>query len=84
MNVTEGSSFIVTCFAICHPKCYFVWKRLFEGVISDITNNQTYTINAVSQNDAGIYSCAVTHQNDTARIGSIEVTIIVHGKCYLH
>ncbi|VDI61717.1 Hypothetical predicted protein [Mytilus galloprovincialis] len=78
--VTEGSRFIVTCFAICHPKCYFVWKRLSEGVISDITNNQTYTINAVSQNDAGIYSCAVTHQKDTARIGSIEVTIIVHGK----
>ncbi|XP_063447422.1 uncharacterized protein LOC134726955 [Mytilus trossulus] len=80
VNVTVGSRFIVTCFAICHPKCYFAWTRLSDGVILDITNNQTYTITAVSQNDAGIYSCAVTHQNDTARIGSIEVTIIVHEK----
>ncbi|XP_052071859.1 uncharacterized protein LOC127710164 isoform X2 [Mytilus californianus] len=80
VNVAKGSRFTVTCFAICYPKCYFVWKRESNGVISDMNNDQTYTINDVSQSDDGIYSCAVTHQNDTARIGNIEVTINVYEK----
>ncbi|XP_052071864.1 uncharacterized protein LOC127710167 [Mytilus californianus] len=27
VNVAKGSRFTVTCFAICYPKCYFVWKE---------------------------------------------------------
>ncbi|CAC5413279.1 LRP5_6 [Mytilus coruscus] len=54
VNVAKGSRLTVTCFAICYPKCYFVWKRVSNGVISDMSNDQTFTINDVSLKDDGI------------------------------
>ncbi|MEI6696584.1 MAG: LamG-like jellyroll fold domain-containing protein, partial [Bacteroidota bacterium] len=71
--VTAGQSFSITATAVGSPSITYLWKKGGNDISG--TNSATYTINTVSTEDVGIYTCYVS--NGCGNITTNEVTLNV-------